>query len=132
MSNPQPDPKRFSRLRRIEQITENHCGPAVVQMLLENIGVNASQESITEAAGATETIAEHGTRIDQLAQAVQRLAPGARLWCKEKARLEDVIFVLDEQKYPVGVEWQGLFDEDEDEFDDDYGHYSVIANVDTA
>ena len=48
MSNPPTDPKRFSRLRRIEQITENHCGPAVIQMLLENIEVNVTQEEITE------------------------------------------------------------------------------------
>src|SRR5205823_3852922 len=127
-----PLPKKFSRLRRIEQISENHCGPAVIQMLLENIGVSVSQETITSAAGATDTIAEHGTRIDQLAEAVRTLAPGARLWCREKASLSDVAYVLDQQKYPVGVEWQGLFDENEDEFDDDYGHYSVISHVDTA
>jgi hypothetical protein len=28
------------------------------------------------------------------------------------------------------VEWQGLFD-DEDDDDEDYGHYSIIANIDT-
>src|SRR6266540_5405542 len=132
MQNHLTDPKKFSRLRRIEQISESHCGPAVIQMLLENIGVTASQEAITEAAGAAATIDEHGTRVDQLAQAVRTLAPGARLWCKEKASLADVQYVLDEQKYPVGVEWQGLFDDDEDEFDDDYGHYSVISHIDLA
>jgi ABC-type bacteriocin/lantibiotic exporter with double-glycine peptidase domain len=123
-------PKRFSRLRRIEQITENHCGPAVIQMLLENIGVNATQEEITEAAGATRTIAEHGTRVDQLAKAVHQLAPAARLWYKEKASLEDLEYVLDVCKFPVGVEWQGLFGDVEDEDDDDYGHYSIIAYID--
>ena len=132
MPKPSPAPKKFSRLRRIEQISESHCGPAVIQMLLENIGVSATQEAITEAAGAASTIDEHGTRVDQLARAVRTLAPGARLWCKEKASLADVRYVLDEQKYPVGVEWQGLFDEDEDEFDDDYGHYSVISHIDLA
>src|SRR5215216_6193560 len=101
MSNPRPTPKKFSRLRRIEQISENHCGPAVIQMLLENIGVTASQEAITAAAGATDSIVEHGTRVDQLAQAVRVLAPQARLWCKEKASLADLRYVLDEQKYPV-------------------------------
>ena len=129
MSNPPSDPKRFSRLRRIEQITENHCGPAVVQMLLENIGVNASQEEITEAAGATHTIETHGTRVDQLAKAVHTLAPIARLWYKEHASLADLEYVLNECKYPVGVEWQGLFS-DMDEDDDDYGHYSIVAHID--
>src|SRR5215216_2509511 len=131
MSNPPQDPKKFSRLRRIEQITENHCGPAVLQMLLENVGINAAQEEITVAAGATHTIETHGTRVDQLAKAVQQLAPIAKLWYKEKATVEDLEYVLDVCKYPVGVEWQGLFD-DEDDDDEDYGHYSIIANIDQA
>jgi hypothetical protein len=129
MSNHPQDPKKFSRLRRIQQITENHCGPAVTQMLLENIGVNVSQEEITEAAGATHTIEAHGTRVDQLAKAVHELAPIAKLWYKEKASVEDLEYVLDEQKFPVGVEWQGLF-EDMDDDEDDYGHYSIIAHID--
>ena len=129
MSNPPHDPKKFSRLRRIQQITENHCGPAVVQMLLENVGVNVSQEEITEAAGATRTIETHGTRVDQLAKAVHELAPIAKLWYKEHASVEDLEYVLVECKFPVGVEWQGLF-EDMDQDDDDYGHYSIIAHID--
>ncbi len=131
MSSLPQDPKRFSRLRRIEQITENHCGPAVIQMLLENIGINAAQEEITEAAGATNTIALYGTRVDQLAKAVQQLAPIAKLWFKEKASADDLQYVLDICKFPVGVEWQGLFD-DMDEDDEDYGHYSIIAHIDKA
>ena len=131
MSNLPSDPKKFSRLRWIQQITENHCGPAVLQMLLENIGVNASQQEITEAAGATHTIETLGTRVDQLAKAVQELVPIARLWYKEKANLDDILYVLEEAKYPVGVEWQGLF-EDMDGDDDDYGHYSIIAHIDQA
>src|SRR5688500_19210687 len=128
MPNPPPDPKRFSRLRIIEQITENHCGPAVIQMLLENIGVSVSQEAITEAAGATHTIETHGTRVDQLAKAVHQLAPGARLWYKEIATLEDLEYVLDVCKFPVGVEWQGLFD-DVDNDDEDCGRYSIISHI---
>lgn len=131
MSNPPQDPRKFSRLRRIEQITENHCGPAVTQMLLENIGITAAQEEITEAAGATQTIATHGTRVDQLARAVQTLAPIAKLWFKDHATVEDLEYVLDVCKYPVGVEWQGLFD-DMDDDDEDYGHYSILAHIDQA
>lgn len=131
MSKIPQDPKRFSRLRWIQQITENHCGPAVTQMLLENIGVNVTQEAITEAAGATYTIETHGTRVDQLAKAVHELAPHAKLWHKEKASFEDLEYVLNEKRYPVGVEWQGLF-EDEDNDDEDNGHYSIVANIDRA
>lgn len=129
MPNPLPDPKRFDRLRWIEQITENHCGPAVIQMLLENIGVTVTQEEITDAAGAIHTIATHGTRVDQLAKAVNELAPHARLWYKEKGTPEDLEYVLEVCKFPVGVEWQGLFG-DVDEEDDDYGHYSIISHID--
>src|SRR5215216_1129017 len=121
MQNPRPDPKRFDRLRWIEQITENHCGPAVIQMLLENIGVEVTQEEITEAAGAMRTIETHGTRVDQLAKAVHQFAPEARLWYKEKASTDDLEYILDICKFPVAVEWQGLFG-DEDEDDEDYGH----------
>ncbi len=131
MSNLPQDPKRSSRLRWIEQITENHCGPAVIQMLLENLGVNVSQEAITEAAGATGTIATYGTRVDQLAKAVHLLAPGARLWYREKSSVDDLEYVLNERKFPLGVEWQGLFDEVDDE-EEDYGHYSIIAHIDKA
>jgi hypothetical protein len=131
MLNPQKDPRKFSRLRWIQQITENHCGPAVLEMLLENIGVTVSQQEITEAAGATHTIETHGTRVDQLARAVQQLVPIARLWFKERASLDDILYVLEDAKYPVGVEWQGLF-EDMDDDDEDYGHYSIVAHIDKA
>ena len=131
MSSIPQDPKRFSRLRRIEQISENHCGPAVIQMLLENVGVNATQEEITDAAEATQTIATHGTRVDQLAKAVHELAPIAKLWYREKAAAEDLEYVLNIAKFPVAVEWQGLF-ADMDQDDDDYGHYSIIVHIDKA
>lgn len=119
-------------MRRIEQISENHCGPAVLQMLLDYIGVEATQEEITGAAGATKTIASHGTRVDQLAKAVHELAPGAKLWYREKASMENLEYVVNEKKFPVGVEWQGLFGDEEDDDDDDYGHYSIIAHIDKA
>jgi hypothetical protein len=131
MSNLPSDPRKFSRLRWIQQITENHCGPAVLEMLLGNIGVNVSQQEITDAAGATHTIETHGTRVDQLAKAVQQLVPIARLWYKENASLDDIVYVLEQAKYPVGVEWQGLF-EDMDDDDEDYGHYSIVAHIEKA
>lgn len=133
MSNPPHDrPSRFERLRIIEQISEHHCGPAVIQMLLENLGVPATQEQITMAAGATRTIAARGTRVDQLARAVHELAPEARLWYKERASLGNLKYVLEEAKYPVGVEWQGVFEEDVEAFGEDDGHYSVVAYIDEA
>jgi ABC-type bacteriocin/lantibiotic exporter with double-glycine peptidase domain len=131
MSNPQPSqPRKFSRLRIIAQISEHHCGPAVIQMLLENVGIDVTQEQITEAAGVTRTIEKQGTRVDQLARAVHELAPDARLWYKEKASLTDLKYVLEEAKFPAGVESQGIFEDDVEEFGDDDGHYSVVAHID--
>jgi hypothetical protein len=97
-------------------------------MLLENIGVIVTQEEITEAAGATQTIATHGTRVDQLAKAVHQLAPTANLWYKEQASAENLEYVLRKWKFPVAVEWQGLFNDMDD--DDDYGHYSILVGMD--
>src|SRR5689334_5168881 len=37
------------------QISEAHCGPAVLQMLLGNIGIDITQHAIAEAAGITKT-----------------------------------------------------------------------------
>jgi ABC-type bacteriocin/lantibiotic exporter with double-glycine peptidase domain len=135
MQNPYPETNWFTHLRRIKQISEHHCGPAVVQMLLENIGVKASQREITRAAGAERTIARNGTRVDQLARAVQELAPGAKLWYKEFASEQDLLYVLEQCKFPVGVEWQGMFEDDlglDEDDSGDYGHYSIIAHIDQA
>jgi hypothetical protein len=106
-------------------------------MLLSNLGTVVSQEAVAEAGGATSLIELHGMRVDQLAQAVCQLAPGVQFWYKSHASLDDLIALVNEHGYPVGVEWQGLFeDEDEaeendDEEDDeeDYGHYSVVTYI---
>jgi len=120
------------------QITDSHCGPAVVQMLLANLGLTATQEQIAEAGGAADTIEVHGMRVDQLARAVRALAPEAQFWVKEHATLHDLVTVLDDHRFAVGVEWQGVFDspeeilkDDDDEDDEsDYGHYSIVSYVD--
>lgn len=121
--------------KRRQQITESHCGPAVVEMLLENVGVVKTQEEITEAGGAKETIKELGTRVDQLALAVKVLTSNLVLYYKEKATLEDIKMLLSQYNLPVGVEWQGLFEaygKEEDDEEGDSGHYSVITHIDEA
>lgn len=128
-----------SRLARVRQISESHCGPAVIQMLLSNVGVVATQEIITHAAGAEDEIEEKGTTVDQLAHATAQLAPSHQFWYKTNATLDELIELVNVYGYPVGVEWQGDFGQDEvydlDEDDDepeekDYGHYSVVTQVD--
>jgi hypothetical protein len=130
-------------LPHFTQISESHCGPAVIQILLSNLGIEVSQESVAEAGGATDLIELNGMRVDQLAQAVYTLAPQVRFWYKQNSTLEELILIVSHYHYPVGVEWQGLFedfdddegseeedDEDDDsESEDDYGHYSIITHV---
>lgn len=125
------------QLNKFTQISDVHCGPAVIQMLLDGVGLTVSQEEITRAAGAEYTIKEHGTRVDQLALATARLAPQMKFWYKYNSSIDDIRTIL-RMGYGVGVEWQGLFysteEEEAEDYDDDEeldsGHYSVISYLD--
>lgn len=125
----------FVPIRRVTQITLSHCGPAVLQMLLDAMGIEVSQEAVAIAGEAQGTIAQHGMRVDQLARACQKLAPGLQFWYKFEASLDDLRTIL-AAGYGVGVEWQGLFykteeEEMEEEGDEsDFGHYSIISHID--
>ena len=127
-------------LPRFTQISESHCGPAVIQMLLSNLDFEVSQEDIAEAGGATELIELNGMRVDQLALAVQILTPQVQFWYKDHCTIAELVRIVTKEGYPTGVEWQGLFEDEEDEDDDeegddsetedtDYGHYSVVTHV---
>lgn len=128
MPEPSSNPQVY--FHKVTQISESHCGPAVIQMLLSNIHIDVSQEMITAAADATKTIRRYGMRIDEMDTAIRTLQLPARLWYKQHATLREIRTLLDEYKYPVGIEWQGLFSDDEDEINDSAGHYSVITRVD--
>jgi hypothetical protein len=99
--------------QRFMQISESHCGPAAIQMMLSNLGIEVTQEQVAEAGGATSLIAMHGMRVDQLALAVYRLAPEVVFYCKDHATLDELVRIVVDYRHPVGVEWQGVF-EDED------------------
>ncbi|HSW89348.1 MAG TPA: hypothetical protein VLH19_00575 [Patescibacteria group bacterium] len=125
-----------SRLKLTKQISDSHCGPAVLEMLFSHLDIHADQEQITEAAGARHRIKEHGLRIDQLAKATANLAPRAQFWYKEHAEIEDIDTLIHEYNYPIGVEWQNLFYETEEaEYEDtegayyDFGHYSIVKDI---
>jgi hypothetical protein len=127
------EPREYFHLKRSLQISESHCGPATIQMLLSNIGIDVTQEQIADAGGATDLIELQGMRIDQLARAVVLLAPDTQFWYKEAATIDELVTLITEYQYPVGVEWQGIFedeDEQEEADDDDYGHYSLISYID--
>lgn len=120
-------------IRQITQISEHHCGPAVIEMLLDAQGVQVSQAAITRAAGVTATIQTHGSRVDQLAKAVSQVAPHLLFWYKYRASIDDIKQVLN-RGYGVAVEWQGIFYETLEEQlrhgDQDAGHYSIVSHYD--
>ncbi len=123
------------QIHQITQISESHCGAAVLQMLLESMGVTTSQQTIVEAARAENTIDEHGMRIDQIAVACNRIAPHLTFWYKYYSSVEDIKYLL-QREIAIGVEWQGLFyqsleeEEREGKEEADYGHYSIISFYD--
>ena len=98
---------------RFMQISESHCGPAAVQMMLSNLGIEVSQEQVAEAGGVTSLITMNGMRIDQMALAVRQLAPQAVFYYKDHATITELVRIVTDYRHPVGVEWQGVF-EDED------------------
>jgi hypothetical protein len=102
-------------------------------MLLAHRGVAANQERLTELAEIGATISVHGARVDQLARAVERLREGVCLWHKAEATVDDLVEVVRRRRIPAGVEWQGFFEdreEDEDFDEGDYGHYSIVTGID--
>ncbi len=98
-------------------------------MLLHNLGIRVAQAAVAEAGGASDLIEQQGMRVDQLGQAVRQLAPQTSFWYKDHSMIEDLVRLVTDYYYPVGIEWQGLFEdtlEDESQ-DSDYGHYSVVT-----
>ncbi len=120
-------------LPRVCQISEYHCGPAVLQMLVARCGVDADQVRLTHLAQARTSISTRGVRVDELARAVRELNAGLCLWYKTRATPADLFAVVKRYRHPVGVEWQGFFEAseaDEDYVAGEYGHYSVVTDID--
>lgn len=122
------------QVHQITQISEAHCGAAVLQMLLETMGVTTDQNTIVAAARAEDSIEEHGLRVDQIATAANRIAPHLTFWYKYYSSLEDLKYLL-AKNIAIGVEWQGLFyqsleEEAADGEGGDFGHYSVVSFYD--
>jgi len=127
MQNLYPSRAYFPTMRRVEQISDSHCGPASLVMLLSYLGVDVSQEAVVEHAGVWDKIPDYGMLVPELATAVKKLTPQFQFWYKENSSLDDVRQIIERFRYPVGVEWQGVFYEYSD---GDDGHYSVITHVD--
>jgi predicted double-glycine peptidase len=117
----------FPNLLRIAQISNAHCGPATLEMLLQNLGEEASQEEIVEASGSSlKKIRRYGMLPYEMVIAIHKLFPHLNFWRKDNAEISD-LEALVEHGIPIGVEWQGEFLQ---YADDDNGHYSVILSLD--
>jgi hypothetical protein len=106
-------------------------------MLLSYLNVEVRQEAVAREGGATDLIELNGMRVDQLALAVRKLAPQTQFWYKDNSQISELAKLVSRYYYPVGVEWQGVFDDPEtnsdddgtETEDDDFGHYSVVTHV---
>lgn len=127
-SNSRPFPK----LSRIKQLNNYCCGPAALAMLLDFAGAITDQKRIIESAAVAGKIKERGMTIEELAIASKRLAPQLQFWFKRYSTIKELDQLVNEFSYPVGVEWQGVFEDDDEEenTDEDPGHYSVVTAVD--
>lgn len=101
-------------------------------MLLSYRGIFIDQEKIVELANVASKIKEKGMTLEELALAVKKLTDEFCFYFKRDSTLKELVYLINIRKIPVGVEWQGVFDdEDEDENEDeDPGHYSVITVID--
>lgn len=119
-------------------MSEAHCGPAVLEMLLSFLQVHISQESLARTIHAEDFIADRGLRIDELARIISLARPDMQFWYKDHASVQDLAALIHTFHYPVGVEWQGLFydspeeEAEEGEEEGDYGHYSVVVDINVA
>ena len=98
-------------------------------MLFSYLGVYIDQDEIVEAAGVGDKLKIFGMTVFEMKLAVKNLYPYAAFWFKPDSSLRDLTDLISEYHFPVGIEWQGVFYEDDDE---DNGHYGVITHIDTA
>ncbi len=96
-------------------------------MLASFIGVRVSQVKLVGSANIDKKIAKYGSNIGDLAKATKKAIPQGVFWYKEKTSVIDIDRIVNKYKFPVGVEWQGVFREDTDKNFPDDGHYSVIT-----
>lgn len=124
---PKPTHAYFPNMQRTSQITNSHCGPATLAMMLSNFGVTVTQDQIVAAAGIGYKIKTHGSTIEELVFAGKRLVPQLSFWSKSDSDAHELLEIVEHHRTPVGVEWQGLFGEYSD---GDDGHFGVVTHVD--
>ena len=119
--------KSFPNLKRVKQITSSHCGPATFVSLFSFLGIRTSQARIVRLLRAGNKIKDSGLTVKDLARAVRVIGKSEfKFWKKQNATIGDLAKIVNKFKFPVGVEWQGVFYEDEE---GDNVHYCVITQV---
>ena len=96
-------------------------------MLFSFVGKFIPQKRVASCLRAEGKIKTKGLNVHDLARASLILGKKEFVfWKKTEATVSDLAMVTNRYHYPVGVEWQGVFYEDEDE---DSGHYGVVTKV---
>ena len=118
----------FPGMKRVRQIDVYSCGPAVISALFSFLGIRVSQKGVIVSLRAKNKIKTLGLNVKDLARASNAIGKKKVIfWEKTGGRVSDLDTIINKYKFPVGVEWQGVFYEDEDE---DNGHYGIITAVD--
>ena len=119
----------FPGMRRVKQINLSHCCPAVLVALFSFLGARVSQRAITRSLRAQNKIKKYGFVMKEMARAAKIYGREGKLvfWQKRNAKISDVDLAVNRYMFPVGVEWQGVFYENEDE---DNGHYCIVTEID--
>jgi len=118
----------FPRMKRVKQATNDYCGPAVLVSLFSFVGVKTSQRKIVASLRAQNKIKDYGMTVKDLAKASRIVGKRTfTFWRKSRAKVSDLDTIINKYRWPVGVEWWGIFHEYEDE---DNGHYGVITRID--
>ena len=118
----------FPKMKRVKQKTDDYCGPAVLEALFSFLGVRVSQMRVVRSLRAQKKIKKTGLSVKDLARAANALGKGEySFWKKANSTVTDLDAIVNKYKFPVGVEWQGVFHEFEDE---DNGHYGIITRID--
>ena len=105
----------FPDLKRVTQRTDSHCGPAVLEVLASFVGFEIDQDEFVDVLSIANKLPTHGMNIGEMGRSVGKLLPNLQFWYKHNSSLNDLSQMVNNFRFPAGVEWQGVFYEDEDE-----------------
>lgn len=107
-------------MTRSRQETGSYCGPAVMQMLLSNLGISKTQKEIAEAYASHEVVMKEGIPLKGLVGAINTLNLDVCVWQKYNSSFDDIGKLIN-NGIPVAFDWQGIFSHDE--YGDEYWNF---------